>query len=218
MQHQTTVNSLVTRDLFLAIKRWQARQIAFPSGTHFRIMIPINERTMRHRRLPACNHCTMINLDRTREEVSDPDCLLAGIQNELAVIRRWHLSWNFWRVLWLTRRIPGGLARGTRSNRCRATTVFTNPGDVLRRVNWPDAGNPMTASGLRIGDIELVVPLRPGTPAGFAMYYYDDRFCLTLHTHPALLDQDQSNLLMECVVDQLNQSAGVNLMSDRIAA
>ena len=63
-QQQATVNELVIRDLYLAIQAWQQEYDIHADGTHLRLMVPVNERTERHKFLPACNHCTMINLDR----------------------------------------------------------------------------------------------------------------------------------------------------------
>ena len=58
-----TANDAIVAELYPTLKQWQAENQIAPVGSHFRVTVPINERTARHRRMPACNHCTMISLD-----------------------------------------------------------------------------------------------------------------------------------------------------------
>jgi len=98
-----SLNSMLASDLFATIAKWQTKTGEMPEGSHLRVMVPINERSRKHRTMASCNHCTIINLDRSRDEVSEPEELANGIDQELSLIARWKLSLNFWRAIELIR-------------------------------------------------------------------------------------------------------------------
>lgn len=181
----TTVNRLAIRDLFVAINSWQLKNQVDRKGTHFRLMVPVNERTENHGDMTACNHCTIINLDRTPEELSDAEKLLASINRELNVVRIWKLSLNFWRALSVFRRLPGGLAKIC-NDEVSATALITNVGQPLRGFRLPDSlsgdqGEQAKNSkhqNLELSGYDIMATLSQGVIAAFCLYYFDG--CLTI--------------------------------------
>lgn len=162
-----SLNSVLLRDLFTTIVNWKKQEGNKTPGTHLRLMVPINERTKLFRKMAACNHCTMINLDRTPMEIGDETELLQGIEQELGVIAKWKLSLNFWRALEVFRWLPGGLNRFA-GDEVSATMLLTNVGRILPKL-MSKAGT--EEQELAIEDFEVLPPLAFGTAAAMAACY-----------------------------------------------
>jgi hypothetical protein len=192
-----TLNSLLIRDLLQTIEDWQQQLPQAPAGTHLRIMIPIDQRRREHRHSAACNHCSMVHVDRTRDEVRDPVQLLAGIEQEMGVIQRWNLSLNFWRALALFRWLPGGLER-FQSSEVAATASLTNLGRLRLTAAWAthEVDPPSSPHPLRLRDFEIVAPLLHGTMGAFAAAYWQGRLKLTLNYDPHHLTAAEADQLM----------------------
>lgn len=195
---QASLNSILIRDLLRAIDLWQKSLQHPPHGTHLRIMIPINERNIEHRHSAACNHCSMIHLDRTRAEVRNATDLLASIEQEMGVIQKWKLSLNFWRALSVFRWLPNGLRR-IQSSEVAATASLTNLGRLrltsnvaTRTPDQPNSSNP-----LRLTNFEIVAPLMYGTMAAFAAAYLHNELKVTLQYDPQHLTAQQAETLMQ---------------------
>ncbi len=193
-----SLNSLLLRELFAAIDDWQTAGAIPAPGTHLRIMVPINERQREHRDLPACNHCTMIHLDRTRAEVREPTAMLASIEQELRVIQRWKLSWNFWRGLAVLRWLPGGLRR-FRGSATLATASLTNLGRLrlTSHLATDSVDPPGTTAPLRLLDCEIVAPLVEGTMAALAVSVVNSTLRITLQSDADHLTDAQAIDLLE---------------------
>lgn len=205
-----SLNSLLLRNLFAAIDDWQAAWSIPSPGTHLRVMVPINERQREHRQLSACNHCTMIHLDRTRAEVRKPVELLASIEQELGVIQRWKLSWNFWRGLAVLRWLPGGLRR-FRTAPTVATASLTNLGRLRLTSNLAthSLDPPGTNAPLRLLDFEIVAPLVEGTMAALAVSVVNGTLSITLQFDADNLTDAQATDLLE----RYEQRVLANLLS-----
>ncbi len=187
--HQVTVNSLLLADLFVALSQWQSKRNDPPDGTHWRIAVPVNERTIRHRRMSACNHCTMIFMDRSRSEVAEHQSLLSGIQQQMEFILKWKLSQNMWRYLWLLSRLPGGIAKrvAKQSKQTYATVVFSNIGDLnLKRIQ-----RDTTCDLPNVESFEPVGPLQPGTPVTISSLYFAEQLQLTFRYDPQIVSESE---------------------------
>ena len=147
-------------------------------------MIPINERTSRHRSLPACNHCTIIGLDRSREQLRNESQLLTSIQREMNITREWKLSFNMWRLLSLMRRLPGGIKRHVEQRQCRATCVLTNLGDLSRIIRQSRRQNSGQEDGIDVVWFEPVAPVLWGTAASFCVFYFEKQLCVAMRSDP----------------------------------
>ena len=199
-----TLNSYLLSQLFRAIDKWQRAYGMLTPGTHLRVMVPINERTRAQRRIAACNHCTMIHLDRTRPEIENSDALLASIEQEIAVIQRWKLSLNFWRALRVIGWLPGGLRR-FRESTTAATASLTNLGRLrlTSKMLATELDQPGVETPLKMLDFEIVAPLIHGTMAAFAIAYMNGDLRLTLHYDRDHIDGHQASELMRIYRQQL---------------
>jgi NRPS condensation-like uncharacterized protein len=217
---QSSLNSLLIRDLLITIDQWQTTLPQKPNGTHLRIMIPINERGVEHRHSAACNHCSMINLERTREEVRDPVKLLASIEQEMGVIQKWKLSLNFWRALSVFRWLPHGLRR-VQTSEVAATASLTNLGRLRLNSNIAtrDADPPNSSKPLRLTNFEIAAPLMHGTMAAFAVAYFQNELKVTVQYDPHHLTVEQAHKLMDQYLGTLlgNLSPKVGASTESLA-
>ena len=191
-----STNSLVARDILVVIKQWQAENSFAAEGTHFRLMVPVNERGQEHRKMPACNHCTMVNLDRTPSEIENELSLLASITQEMGVIRKYRLSLNFWRALSVYRWLPGGLERQLSPEKVSSTALFTNLGYVLPKYSETKSSKHQS---LAIEEFTLLAPLNRGMVASLCMYYLRNELRLALQYD----DQSMTRELAESFMDML---------------
>ncbi len=203
VRNKATVNSLLACDLFLAISQWQRMHGENPAGTHLRLTIPINERTIRHRRLPGCNHCTMINIDRTREELTDQSALLNGIQDQMDCILKWNLSLNMWRFLRLLRALPGGIESRLTKGECRSTCVLTNLGNHSQRTRGAKKAGVSGNPGVSVCGFMPMVPIRPGTACAFAVFYLEGSLNISVRYDPKFMTNQSACHLLELLIGNL---------------
>ena len=167
-----TVNTFLIAKLYSAIQSFQGQLILNSAqGSHWRIAVPINERTMANRRMPACNHCSTVFFDRDAAEIECERSLIAGIQTQMDCIRQWKLSLNMWRYLAAVRMF-GGIQRRVQgaSEQCYATVILSNVGELtLRKAG--KATNDLPEVKL----FEPVGPLRRGTPLTITTFYFRNR-------------------------------------------
>ena len=166
---------------------------------------------MRHRQMPACNHCTMISLDRRPSSIpldSQGDSfrkLVQQVHHEIDTVREWRLSLTFWSSLSVFRRL-GGLERWFATEECRSTCVLTNLGQLGQRLRLPtDEQGHVLVAGNRLNHVEVAAPIRYGTAAAFAVYIYRRQLIITMNYDRASLSRDNANELLNEFKRRLSQ-------------
>ncbi|MEM9941076.1 MAG: hypothetical protein AAF939_05765 [Planctomycetota bacterium] len=201
--NRVSLNTLLVRDLFIAVDAWQQKRNEEPDSPpgYVRMVIPINERDRAYRKQAACNHCTMISLDRTRQDIDAPEELLRTIDHELGVIRDWRLSLNCWRFLELFRRLPGGLEKRLNSSQVSATISFTNIGRFLPRLTTQKEAD----TGNQIGFDQIVIypPLAHGLMGAFAAINFKNRLKISARLDSNFIAPASAQQLMMDFKNQL---------------
>jgi hypothetical protein len=221
----TSLNNWALRSLLVAIEQWQRKRVDIEptgrqaDGTHFRIVVPVNERGRSLRSLPACNHCTMINIDFPREVVSQDSGLLPRIERIFSRVARWKLSLNCWRGMEVFRWLPGGLKKLARNESVAATALLTNVGRVLQDFSTLSVDHscerlgdekamalPPDRQSLCVADLKAYPPLQRGMVFAIVLYYfnhelrisaqYDQRFLTPTHAEQLLTAFRQELLLL----------------------
>src|SRR5690606_10598034 len=96
----------------------------------------------------------------------------------------------------------------TKADRCRATTVLTNLGDLGARVKLPIGGaGRMTAGNLTLDAVELIAPIRPLTQVTFSALTYASQLTLGMHYDRRVLSGEEAGDLLRMFVARL-QAAG----------
>lgn len=201
-----TVNDGLVRDLFLAVNAWRRRHGIGRDDDWLRLAIPVNLRGAGDERMPVANSVSLVFVDRRPRELGDADHLLRGIQRQLWRAKRGQSTYTYVQSLSLLRRLPGGMARFVRADRCRATTLLSNLGPVLVQVPLPRQDGRLVSGNVVLEALEYVAPLRPHLQAAFIVSTYAGRLCVTMHSDPRALPDELSRGLLDDFVSQIRRS------------
>ena len=211
---ETTSNNLLARDMFVSIAKWQSMNQFQPNGSHFRVMIPINERTGQNSNMSACNHCTLINLDRSVNELDDADELAVSIRQEMNVIKRWRLSLNFWRCLAIFGKLPRALTRRLDVDSISATTLLSNMGNLSEKIDVAARQSPWPERMPTIESLEIVPTIHKGMAASFALSYFRQRLSITMQFKEELINVESATRLITIFEASILRTAAAAHLSD----
>lgn len=201
-QH-VSLHAILLQELLLTMHQWRKEKGFYRENERLRLMIPMSIRTASDRRLPAANRATIVQIDRSDRHFNNRDQMLYWINDELGFVRRCHLQYTYLILARVFALFPRLMRRMAWSPRCRATSAITNLGSPFDRLKLPREQNKIRAGDLVLEDFDLVVPLRPATPVGFAVAGYAEKFKISMHFDPRILGQDQAISLIDLFVQRL---------------
>ncbi len=207
-QAKATINDVLLRDLFVAMREWCSAQNEPAGKRNLRILMPQNLRLDFHRSMPAGNTMSFAFLTHKATECDKPNRLLARIRDETDVIRRMRSSLIFIGSLVAAHR-AGTFDWVKNTSYCFSTSVLTNLGDPTRRFATKFA---RTDDGLRVGNLVFRgitggPPLRPLTRAAFAVFKSARRMTISLKCDAASYSSLDTRRLLDKYVEQLGQTA-----------
>lgn len=192
-----TANEMLLSALFQAIAAFRRERQIGSENDWLRLMVPMNLRELKHRKLPAANRVSFISLDRRANQCFDPKALLRSIHGQMKIIHDHDLRLTFHSMLNVGKWLPRGLKTLAKPDRCGATAILTNLGEPFRRLPLrQDQGKWLTGE-LRLEGQDLLPPLRPNTQVAFAAFRYAGRQCLTLNFDPRSLDAASAQALLD---------------------
>lgn len=208
-----TLNDLLLRDLFLAMRDWNGRRRRGFGPRRLRIAMPTDLRTTQDYAMPAANMTSYAFLTRPEQACDDPAALLRGIRDETALVKHNRSGVLFLRMVGVSLRVPGLLPWVLARRRCLASAVMSNVGDPSRRftARLPREGGLIVAGNLVLEDITGVPPYRPQTRATFSVFQYARRLTLCLRCDPSCFALDDTRELLELMASKLRLSAGRDL-------
>ncbi len=130
-----------------------------------RLVLPIGIRGIADRKLPSTNKASLVQIERTFEQVASADGAAQSLDREVRIIMGFKLDLVFLIAIRLLSAIPMLLRFAAGNQKSRGTTVFSNLGEPFRKTrtcNFRDVGD------LRLEEYDLCGPLRSGTPISFA--------------------------------------------------
>jgi hypothetical protein len=202
-----TINDLLLRDLFLALRGWSRAAGDDPGRRRLRILMPQNLRQRDDRAMPAANVMSFAFLTRRADACDRADELLASIRRETELIRRYRLSLYVLGSLGWTQS-TGCFGWLMRRPVCFATAVLTNLGDPTRRFV---ARFPRSRSGLAVGNLvfEQITggpPVRPLTKAAFSIFNSARSISVSLKCDPHCYSALDTQRLLGQYVAQLRST------------
>lgn len=203
-----SLHELLTRDVFLALRRWGRQAGHLDDDRWLRLMVPVSLRGAEDRLVPAANQVSAVFLDRRGRDMEDARGLLRGIHDELDQIRRHRLRYTFLLASALARSWPGGLRRQAGSDRCRVSALLTNLGKLFQGSALAGPDGRLVAGGTRVEEVEFVAPFQPHVCAAFCAYVYAGRLRLTLHRDPRPLPAGDGAALLAACRERLLSPAG----------
>jgi hypothetical protein len=183
-----------------------------------RIAVPINLRGMKDRKTPAANHLGYAFLDRDRGACGCARALMPGIHDEIRTILQWSIGGAFVQAVAALDRIPGMLYATTHLFSNLSTVVFSNLGDLSRRLRQTvDLSDPKRSDQcLELEILAGAPPVRPGTHACFATFLLHGQLAISMARDPQALSQDAAHYLMRCYLANLCKLAGVAQLESQV--
>lgn len=191
-----TLNDWITSCCYRSLMCWREQFGLHRSSDWYRIIIPMSIRSFRDRELPACNRAAVIQLDRREDYIVDTQHLNRSVNYELGFIRNGDLQKIFLMVLKGMSLVPFLLKSRSQKKRCRAMTVVTNMGRPFLKTGLEKSGRKIRMGGSELQRVEMVPPIRYGTPVTFAVARYAGKLYLTMHVDTRFVRiQDAKKLL-----------------------
>jgi hypothetical protein len=204
-QQGVTVNDLLLRDMFQTLQQWNAEQARVPADRWLRIAVPVNLRADDAAEMPSANAVSYTFLTRHGRHCDDAHELLQGIHRETDPATRYRRSLMFLRSYRSMEHIPGAIPLYARSNRCFATTVLSNLGDMNAHLEaqFPCEGGKIVAGNLVLEEIFVAPPVRANTRAAFAVGRYAGRLWVCVRCDPRVFTADDARQLLALYVDRV---------------
>jgi hypothetical protein len=199
-------NTLLVRDLFLALHDWNQSCGGDGSERALRVVMPVNLRDGL-RDLPAFNAVSLAFIDRCPRELADAELLLTGINREIGVAKDLRRGLAFLPALRILGKFPHGMCGRLRDDRCLGSAVFSNLGVVLAGTRLPGAGGFVQTGNLVLTKFEAAPPVRPGTLASFAASIYCGALTITLCYDAHRLTADAGRAILDLFVRRVRSSA-----------
>lgn len=177
-----TVNDLLMAALLTTLGDHGAGAGGTARGERWiRLATPLSLRTAADDPLPAVNRVSMVFLDRLPSDLRDEARLLAGLREEMDLIRSHHLGHILPLSLEAGRWCPGGLARTTRRPQPQSTAVLSNLKRCFHDSPLAEADGAVRVGRSRLTGWWFVPPVRPGTPVAAGTHETRGRRTIAFH-------------------------------------
>lgn len=206
---QVTVNSVLLRDLFLAIRDWRGELGVNQKEDTLRFCVPVNLRTQRDVDLTVANSISLLFLDRNEEQMECESSLLESIQDELHNQARQDFRISFVTMLGVGRHLPGGLKKFLAKRRCWSTCIFSSLGVLFRDVVLPTEDDCLVAGNVRMDQWDLVPPMRDDLGLTICPYTYAGRMSVVFNYDPTRVNGDQLAMMLRTYLSRLEESTGI---------
>lgn len=179
------VNTLLLRDIFLALKNWTRNDFgidALPKRRYFRVLVPTSLRAPEDAGIPLVNRLGYVFLDKKPNEMEPNDAFLKDLGDTMAFIRKWSSGAMFLDGVRFFRRIPGALSLLTSRLFCHSTVVFSNVGVLcksLEQERFRESATIEIAGKLRLIGIVGAPPVRPNTPLSIGVISHNGAMFLS---------------------------------------
>ena len=205
----TSINNLLSRDLFLALDRWRNAQGYSGADDWLRIVIPTSLRTLAQRTMPVANLVSNLYLDYQASGLQDPDKVLFEIDREIELLKRSRLGLMFSNIFGILERFPRLFQETAGRDRCWATMLLTNLGPALANCFLPRRDGCLELDDLVLDNVEML----PGIPAyqcvNFSISLYAGRLSLGMSYDSRVISAERAKNLLDCFVAQICQSAAI---------
>ena len=204
-----TLNDVLMRDLFLAIHSFRRAEGFGNQFDWLRLMVPTSHRRPEQYRLSAANVIGSVFVERRGVGMKDEEQLLRGIHLEMETVKRLRLGYLFNLSLMAQRRLPGGLRKMARPQRCQVSAVFTNIGRVFNGGPLPKVKGRWQCGNVLLESTEAAAPVARNVATAFGATWYANRLSITLHHDPRAMSQPMAERLLMHFRRQVLASAGM---------
>ena len=197
-----TANDSLLAVLYLTLAQWQ--QLHPGPGNWLRVLMPTNLRGLMHQATPACNVLGFAFLDRRPAACKSAAALLPEIVRQTGLIKKYLLGRSFLDAVAVARSL-GMLKWLTTARHSNATAVFSNPGDLTRRLytRFARRHGKFAVGDLLLEEISGFVPLRRGTRVSLLVSGNQTRLTLTWGIDPQFFTAADRAAFITCFDENL---------------
>ena len=161
------LNDILLRDLFQVVAQWNTQGGALRPSHWLLINMPKNMREPADDAMPVANRMSYAFLTRRSREVADPAGLLDYVRNETELVRKYGLGLFFLGNIAFVQSVPGLLNWLLSGERCFATTILSNFGNVTRQMgfDFPAEDGRLVIGNVRLERWQVAAPVRHLTRA-----------------------------------------------------
>ena len=171
-----------------------------------RLILPMNIRNFGDRRMTATNRATIVQIDRSRDDFERSD-YFRQLHREIKVIKDWELGKLFLLAIRLMSWFPPILRNAASSDKSRGTAVVANLGEPFGRSGLPIEEQKMKVGNLRLVDFDFVGPIRHRMPVNFTIQKHLERYRISIHFDPRVMDDMIANELLRSYLTDLSRTA-----------
>jgi hypothetical protein len=214
-----TVNDLLLRDLFQTLHKWNADRESEAAKQWLRIAVPVNLKNGDNDRMSAANGVSYTFLTRCGGQCADSHELLQGIHRETDVVTRHRRAMLFLRGFQHVVRFPRVIPFYMSPNRCLATAVLSNLGDVKRHFGacFPTESEKIVAGNVMLEDISAAPPVRPKTMAAFLIGKYANTLWLCVRCDPRSVPANDARQLLSSYINRIAANSAMSGVGIRTA-
>lgn len=209
-----TLNDLFLRDLFLAMRDWNASH-GRPRSERFRINMPASLGGKEDAQMPAANALSFAFLTHSARECDRPQDLFESVRRETESVKRHRLGLYFLGGLAVGSLVPGLVPRMLRMNRSFATVCLSNVGNTFTRAPLPRQDRALVCGNTVLRQVRAAPPYRRLTRASFVVINYAGACELNLRCDPRAFSPAQAQEFLATYVDRLQASASAAGAADR---
>ncbi|MEM9941875.1 MAG: hypothetical protein AAF939_09815 [Planctomycetota bacterium] len=191
------VNSLLLANLFRTLTVWRTSLGNHHDKDWIRIIVPMSIRQVSDRRLPAANRATVVQIDRQSHELAKGiKDFVKGIDFEIKVIRAWQLDKIFLIAIRALAVSKKRLSAAAKNEKSRAMALFTNLGSPFRK--WERFADRNSADSFfpTPTEIDLVGPIKQGTPINLNLFMVGSRMRLSLHYNELIISKSKAEQIL----------------------
>ncbi len=206
-QQRVKLNTILLTEFFQATHDWNMAQSRDTQHDWIRMVVPMNIRSVSDRWLPSTNRSTVVQVDRRSSQFKNQHRLLRGIDNEINVIRNWHLDKIFLIAIRCMSLFPRWLASAAQNQKCRGAAVWTNMGEPISRFKRVNVEGETRIGKMRLVDLDIGGPVRYLTPVNLCVMQHHTRMRVTMRIDQRQLSRESAEQLFRLFIQRLKSLA-----------
>lgn len=170
------------------------------------VLVPLSLREPGMPAVSACNVVTYSVINRSYEDLNEPD-FLDGVRREMAQVKRDRRDSPFLNMISGARVHEEMLDNLLRDDLCLATGTLSNTGDPTKQflVRLPDEKGRIRCGDLRLDSIGGTPPLRPNTRVAVSLFTYRRELSVCMRCDPNYFTLTQSREILRRYMADLNR-------------
>ncbi len=202
-ERKASVNDLMLAYLHAAIGKWRDKLQAGCPSDWIRISVPLNLRAKSDKSLSACNVISIVSIDRQAKGLRKKARLIRRAKEDMQLIKKGNLGLIFLIVLWIQKRLAGGIRKFCHRSKCRTSIVFTNIGQLYAHSPLRNPDRTLSIGGSIFERFTTIAPFRPHSQATIQTHVYAGKLTITLHYDSRALPRDKAESLFEIFENEL---------------